>query len=352
MKTQISVAGNLLLAGEYLVLDEGGPGLALALEPRITLEARPAAEWSVEARMGPQRQLWTPGQAGLPLADAIFGMAAEYLAAAGLAFPPPAKILIDTSAFFYQDGRKAGYGSSAAAAVALSLYLLRSARQVQAGQWAASATAVTEGSALDTAAAATEITAPVASARLPAELAVALHGHRRMQGGRGSGYDIFTSYYGGFGLFTGGAEPVWQKLTAQLLPDLFLYQGPAPVSSAAAVAAFMAERNGPRQPQLDACLQSSRKAVLDYAAGRSTLAECLYSARSAGLQLGDLIAVSARMSPDFDQPELFSKALGAGNELGCLVSVRNGPPRLSVPAGLDLLPVRLSGPPVLTGALA
>ncbi|MBU0935754.1 MAG: hypothetical protein KKI09_03220 [Spirochaetes bacterium] len=345
MKTQISVAGNLLLAGEYLVLEEGGPGLALALEPRITLEAQAAAEWSLEARMGPQRQLWTPGERGLPLADAIFDTAAEYLAAAGRSFPHPAKIIIDTSPFFDQDGRKSGYGSSAAAAVALSLYLLRSARPNQSGEEAvavapaAAASAVTEGSASTS-----------LSAAMPAELAVALHGHRRMQGGRGSGYDIFTSYYGGFGLFSGGVEPAWQKLAAQQLPDLFLYQGLSPVSSAAAVAAFTAARYGSEQSLVEACLQSSRAAVLDYACGRSALAECLYAARAAGLKLGRLIAVDARMSPDFDQPELFSKALGAGNELGCLVSVRGDRPWEAALAGMNLLPVRLSGPPLCTGA--
>jgi mevalonate kinase len=49
-----SVPANLLLLGEYAVLEEGGLGLAVAVDPRVRISAapgRPGAGMEVAARM-------------------------------------------------------------------------------------------------------------------------------------------------------------------------------------------------------------------------------------------------------------------------------------------------------------
>ena len=294
---RLSVAGNLLLAGEYLVLEEGGPGLALAVEPRLLASAHPAERWQVTAIMGGQRIVWQPpvlagaaapgaNAAALPLVDAIFAVARDYLAARSLAWPAPLAIELDSGAFFDAAGRKAGYGSSAAGAVALAMLLCR-----QAGL----STADGAGPAAES----------------PPDLLIALDG-------RGSGYDIFTSYHGGLGLFRGGRRPTWQALPDLRLPPARLYAGARAVASGGAVASFEAARR--QQPDaVSACLDQARRLVLAMAAGRLGLWTGLRQARQLGLELGDLIGVPARLWPDFDQPTRYAKALGAGNELGLLL---------------------------------
>ena len=47
---RLTVPGNLLLAGEYAVLEEGGLGAALAVEPRLTVTVFPAERWEIVGR--------------------------------------------------------------------------------------------------------------------------------------------------------------------------------------------------------------------------------------------------------------------------------------------------------------
>lgn len=309
----VSVPGNLLLAGEYLVLEEGGPGVALALEPRVHAHAEPAARWSVEAVMGPGplgrhkrgdsrvgeglsgRQRWAPGHGGeLPLVEAVFQAASALWREAD---PParPQAITLDSSAFFDAAGRKAGFGSSAASAVALALILGKAAGL--------------EGRSLGSFA-----------------LKAALRGHRVAQGGRGSGYDVYASAHGGIGLFSGGAEPGWQALTSLSLPPALLFAGPAPVSSASAVGMYNEWRAGSSAGQGSAreLLERSRSSVLALAHARGTgeTFRALAEARLAGLALGDAIGVPAFIAAPpglaraAGREPLLVKASGAGNELG------------------------------------
>jgi phosphomevalonate kinase len=124
----VSVPGNLLVAGEYLVLEEGGPGVALALEPRAYAQCgspRPHGTsrppWVRPCKREQSAPRWAPGHGQeLPLAEAVFQAAAALWRQEGIEARPQA-IVLDSSAFFGPDGRKAGFGSSAASAVALAL---------------------------------------------------------------------------------------------------------------------------------------------------------------------------------------------------------------------------------------
>lgn len=296
---RLSVAGNLLIAGEYLVLREGGLGLACAVEPRVEASAVPAESWSVGATLGGETRRWSPppsdgalgpasaeaAAASLPVAAAVFAQA-ERLWREGGFVPRPWHIELDSSDFFGPGGRKAGYGSSAASAVALALILGRAAG-LDGGELEAFA------------------------------LEAALLGHRGAQGGRGSGYDVYASAHGGVGLFIGGARPAWRPLPALRLPPAFLFPGPGPVSSSDAVSRYGAwlERGG---EGAQAVLRSGDEALtaLAGAEGPREFAGRLLVARDLGAALGAAIGVPAELAPPPGLEAAIVKASGAGDELG------------------------------------
>jgi phosphomevalonate kinase len=207
----------------------------------------------------------------------------------------PQAIVLDSSAFFGPDGRKAGFGSSAASAVAFALVLGKAA--------------ALEGGSLQAFA-----------------LKAALRGHRAAQGGRGSGYDVYASAHGGMGLFTGGDEPAWQALPALALPPALLFAGPAPVSSASAVGLYKEWRSGPASGPYgpEAPLERSRRSVLALAGARGPgeVLGALAEARLAGLAIGEALGVPAKLEAPpglaraSGREPLLVKASGAGNELG------------------------------------
>ncbi len=296
---RLSVAGNLLIAGEYLVLREGGLGLACAVEPRVRASAGPADSWSVGATMGGEERSWSPPPyaeadapaidatrlPSLPVAAAVFAQAERLWREGGLE-TRPLRIELDSSAFFGPDGRKAGYGSSAASAVALALILGRAA-------------------GLDS------------DALKAFALEAALLGHRGAQGGRGSGYDVYASAHGGLGLFVGGAHPSWRPLPDLKLPPAFLFPGPAPVASADAVSRFHAwlERGG---EGAQAALRRGGEAVaaLAGAEGLKEFARRLRETRELGCTLGAAVGVPAELATPPGLETAIVKASGAGDELG------------------------------------
>ncbi len=286
---QASAPANLLLLGEYAVLEEGGLGLAVAAEPRVKarVERQPAeARLTVFARMDDELR-WSPGsRPGDP-------RAALLEAAVSVCFPAGAAagtIEVDSSDFFFAGGRKGGYGSSAAAAVALCWALLT----------------LTEGS----------------PARPAAVLEAALAAHRRAQGGRGSGYDVLASFHGGVGLFTGGRRPSWRPLRLPWLEPLYLFHGAHSLSTPVAIDRYFDwRRREPRQAQR--FLEESNRQVEHFAraASRREALICLRRCRELGLRLGEAIGVPAELAPPGASlrngvSAEDCKALGAGNELG------------------------------------
>ena len=304
---RLSVPGNLLLAGEYLVLDEGGQGLAVAVEPRITASASisQGACWSVKAIMGASSILWRSDEEDrLPLARFVMRACTEALATRGRFMPTPMSIEIDSSAFFAPGGRKTGFGSSAAAAVALALLVGRAAGLKD-----------------------NELTDFSAEA--------ALAGHRESQGGRGSGYDIYTSLYGGCGIFTGGEKPSWSALKALPITQAVLVPGPAAVLSSEAVSAYrhwLASQANPEPSGSNASpndkasdiLQAMKAGVTALVAASSSGDPVAFrlavdQAGTAGRRLGEAIGFSAFITAPPGLAAVTVKALGAGNELGLLV---------------------------------
>jgi phosphomevalonate kinase len=209
----------------------------------------------------------------------------------------------------YLGGRKGGFGSSAAVAVALTWVLL--------GQ---------------------------ASGRPDTKVAaeVALGAHRRAQGGQGSGYDVFASSFGGVGLFIGGERPSWEPLRLDWLAPLFLGRGPRSVSTPQAIERYRRWRE--RSPgEAAGFLRDSNRCALGFArsGSRSEAASWLACSRELGLSLGERIGVDASLPwPNPSAPgEL--KALGAGNELGLYFP---DPAPGSAQPGLSILVPAAEGP--------
>jgi phosphomevalonate kinase len=281
---RLSVPGNLLLLGEYAVLEKGGLGLAVAVERRLIVEAGPAPALTVTGSWSGGADLsWSAADpAASPLITEAVSACEAYLASIGRALPV-ARVRVDSSSF-YVEGRKSGFGSSAAVAVGLVWTLL-----------------ALSGDGPDP--------------RAVSE--TALRAHRRAQGGRGSGYDVLASSYGGVGLFTGGERPAWEPLRLSWLAPLFLYRGPRSVSTPRAIDRYRQWRD--RYPrEADAFLRESNRHVLAFARSRSRAEAASWLARSRelGMQLGERIGVDASLAAPEALPPGELKALGAGNELG------------------------------------
>ncbi len=307
---RLSVPGNALLLGEYAVLEEGGLGAAVAVERRVMLDASPSNggfdDLSVEGTWPGGSFRWTPSSPGSSaLVSAVVAEVRKERGDEGV--PRSLRIRIDSSALFARNGRKAGFGSSAAVCVALVAALLSAER------------------------------ADESIARL------ALSAHRNAQAGRGSGYDVYASFHGGKGLFRGGVLPTWEQREASWETGIFLFPGPGPVSTREAISRYMQWKAENPTDARD-FLQRSNAAVMAFlsAASPEEASLAMRAGRDLGVELGEAIGVSARIpAPPGLDPDL-CKSLGAGNELGAYFCFPDaaGP---SPGPGLDRLVVSRKG---------
>ena len=201
--------------------------------------------------------------------------------------PPKLQVTIDTTTLF--DGeRKLGLGSSAAAAVLLTGVLL--------GQNGADA-APGIGTAL---------------------FSAALEIHRKLQGGRGSGYDVAASLFGGVLRFSGGEKPEVERVSIPWLPSFYLVPGEAAVHTGGAVEAYRRWKSA-RPEAAGEFLSHSNALVsrfLDSSCRREG-ADALREAKSAGEKLGRSIGVDTGFRPPVGCSEegAVVKPVGAGGEL-------------------------------------
>ena len=281
---RLSVAGNLLLLGEYAVLEEGGLGLAAAVERRVVLTVRPAPALEVTGSWPGGSMHWTAEDTDASaLVTAVTGTldAAGVFGDRGL---PRVHIDIDSSAFFGRSGRKTGLGSSAAVAAGLTAVLLAEAGRKDTGA---------------------------------AEAVLALRGHRAAQGGRGSGYDVLCSWHGGTGIFRGGETPSWEARSLAAGLRLCLFPGPAAVQTTGAVLRYAAWKKGNRFAARDFMEESNKRVLAFLDAGSSAETAARWSAcRELGIQLGEAIGVPAAITPPAGIDPALCKSIGAGNELG------------------------------------
>lgn len=282
----LSAPGNVLLLGEYAVTEEGGLGVALGAGPRAEGRATPGENLTITARMGTDTIEWP--REPLPLAEA----AGVVLSRRGIEAPASA-IEIDTGSFYRRE-RKLGFGSSAAATVLLTALLLGSG---------------------------------VPKERL---FAVALEMHRELQGGRGSGYDVAASLFGGTIRFEGGVVPRVERVELPWLPRLYVIPGPEAVRSGSAVGAYNRWK-GERPAEAIRFLDESNELVRRFLRARSwgEAAPVVRAATLLGERVGKEIGVDSTFRPASGsleehlgdkRGEAVVKSVGAGAEMGVLFS--------------------------------
>lgn len=269
----LSAPGNLLLAGEYAVLEEGGLGLCLAPNVRASLWIESAKSWEAEFRYEAQRVVYR-GQGTLPpLLQAVQAVLGPL---------PMAQLVLDTTAFS-PGGRKTGLGSSAAAALLLTAgfyYLLHHYQP-----------------------------------SLEDVSLLAVDAHRRFQGGRGSGYDVLCSAWGGVTLFRGGLRPMSRPLEMGWLNGVALFYGAATVSTRAAVGSYQDLRQN-HPDRIREYLKRNNELItqaIEAEGSEAALAQLRQLAELAR-ELGRELGRSAEL-PDELKGVSFAKALGAGDEL-------------------------------------
>ncbi len=300
---ECSAPGSVLLLGEYAVLWPGGLGVAAAVEPRVRVRVRAARALRIEGTDGIDRFAWPSraGGSGAPggLLEAVVGACARALGRA----PDPALVTVDSGALT-GGGRKLGLGSSAAVAVAVTHALLGG---------------------------------PCGAASLDTVFLAALRAHRAAQGGRGSGYDVAASTYGGAGLFHGGGEPRFERGPGAPAPpaELFMILGDRPLATAPAVARYLEwARARPAE-----CARHRRlsDAIVRRAMRTGRWAEAFRAGRRATRWLGEAIGVPVEPADLRDRLEQAAaaghagKPAGAGGELAVCVPV-TGVPVTGVPA--------------------
>ena len=261
---KITVPGNLLLFGEYAITYPGGLGIAVATDAKVVVESSPADQLSISGTFGNKTYRWTEGS---PFPSPLV----EYIVKTLNVFPSR-HIHIDSSAFYYPDGRKKGYGSSAAVTIGLACALLEPADK-------------------------------------EALLAQSLKLHRGFQGGKGSGYDIYASCNGGAGLFKGGEVPTWEPLQPGLFQTLHLLRGEHPCDTRQALQHLQQfEKQKPND--FTDFLNRSNAMVND-------LSHSLESFQKS-IELNHWI--NARLPQELPWREETIKPLGAGGEIGATLS--------------------------------
>ena len=151
----------------------------------------------------------------------------------------------------------------------------------------------------------------------------ALAAHRSAQGGRGSGYDVAASVWGGVVRFSGGHLPAVGRHRPAVLPALCLVAGTRPLATPGAVARYEDWRR--REPELAGDFRRRSRDVVEQFAAATAGAECCAAIRIGG----ELIRwLGVRIGVAVEPPGLHArlerlraggwaaKPVGAGGELG------------------------------------
>lgn len=298
-----SAPGNLLVAGEYLVTEEGGKGICLAGGGRATMQEDSSDITELNSIHSGSFQVWKPDN---PVKESLCYFVWEEAEKFNWIQGRKKRITVDTSSLYGPLGQKLGLGSSAVAALLFSRALSESAD----------------------------------NSRI---IDIAALAHRKWQGGCGSGYDIFTSANGGAGCFTGGQLPSWESLNWPSL-QYWLLKGSISISSVRALRRYEAWKKNLDKHWLDiplladyhkCLLETIRILILkDDAARAVEFLEKLHELAVFSSRLGSTInqksmplmpvGFSKGKKPWHRQGVAAAKSLGAGNEIVLLAGLKDG----------------------------
>lgn len=297
---RLVVPANLLLVGEYAITERGGTGIAIAIEPVVSLIVDPEQPFSITGRFAVDTEVrFTTEDLGrdglIPRAATCFVSRArlDTNALSG-------SLLIDSREFSDSSGAKIGLGSSAAVTVALCIGI-----------------AVAAGADDDEA--------------VGLAAAHAVEAHRAAQGGRGSGYDVLASLHGGVGRVIGGDTPAWETITLSWLGAIGIRRSRNSVATSGAIDRYRSWRK--REPLLHRRFLERSNAAVERVASATLPADAMAAIESAakiGVDLGDRIGVPAGVPAetgcDAEGPWR-CKSLGAGDELAGVISPVEALPR-------------------------
>ncbi len=293
----VTVPGNLLVTGEYAVTEEGGIGMACAIAPRVVAWVEDAPDLRVEGRIRKTVLEWRETGGSLAGGSRSGGSRSGGSRSGGLLehIVPflldqqhsrrTGHVIVDSSAFFGPDGRKLGFGSSAAVTVALASLL-------------------------------------GADPQTPDEeiLHPAVAAHRHAQGGRGSGYDVAASLFGGAGLFIGGKHPSWEPRDGWWMGHASLVLNERHTDTVDAVRRHAAWRDS--FPGTWQHLHADSEAATRRLAGAETWRDvkaAIVHARHVGREIGAAVGVPACIDTAFEdhipKGDTVCKSVGAGSEL-------------------------------------
>lgn len=301
----VSAPANILLLGEYAVLEEGGLGVTMAVERRVHAVLSQAEALRIEGSWGLGHTSW-PTDGGSSLLGAVVAAAAAHLDCGTDSLAAlPLRIDIDSSAFYDSSGAKLGLGSSAAVAATLGFAL---------------AVAVDAGADLLQPLRPT-VDGPTRHLLLERSFQIALAAHRSFQGGAGSGYDVAASVYGGIGRFEGGEHPHMRQVACSWLPTALLFEGANPVGTPAAVARYASWKRADPIAARE-FLRRSNECIEGFLGAEDWSGAKIWfrAARELGLSLGKEIDVPAEVVPPQPFQDSAAKAVGAGDELGIILA--------------------------------
>lgn len=291
----LTVPANLLLMGEYAVLEPGGLGIICAVDIKAGISITPSLKFCIKGYTGGDEIYWDmSGRHRNILFSSIINSIKTYFNKVDLKYElPHICITVDTRNFFSPRGRKRGFGSSAAVAAGITYALLTLKDKTI----------------------------------LPHDIfTCAVSAHRAAQGGKGSGYDIAASLFGGISLFTGGGTPLCRPCKIDWIPDIYLFNGPEKVKTVSAVNSYMKwKQDNPEKAGY--FLTESNRIITEFEKARDwEKGEIIFKQYSRlSVWLGKEINVPAEITDSFlpgivRENSLIYKALGAGNELGAFFS--------------------------------
>ncbi|AWG43038.1 phosphomevalonate kinase [Candidatus Borreliella tachyglossi] len=277
-----SVPGNLLLMGEYSILEEDGLGISVAIKERAYFTFKQGYTWRFFSKKT-KIDKFTLIEDHDDFVFRIFRYLKNKYFANLEDFP--CDVYVDTSNFFSNSGVKKGFGSSAVVAVGVvcGIFLI------------------------------SNHTTYVAKDKI---FIYCLEAYRYAQGGMGSGYDITTSIFGGVIQFRGGDLPTYKLLEAVDFSDFYLMQGSVSVKTTSSIVKYK-EHRASLISFIEDINSSMRDVILSASNSSVYFLSSLREAKRVGLEIGKRIGISADLPLNLSYLEsecALIKALGAGNE--------------------------------------
>ncbi|MCG8336874.1 MAG: hypothetical protein MJE63_20400 [Proteobacteria bacterium] len=306
----LKVPGNILLLGEYAILEEGGLGIAMAVDRNIAFHVEESDSFKIIRDHGNRQTHWKPEE---PDSDtflkAIYETIIETLSDDGLVQRiQKCKITIDSSSHHSPTGKKYGFGSSAVIASGLTKLVFKLAEMQKDKAF---------------------------------HFNLALQCHRRAQGNHGSGYDVAASVNGGIGLFHGGENPTWEPIRLPWLPRGYLIPGPESVSTVSAVKKYhQFKAANKRETERFYAFSNSSIEHFMKADNWETAAEILGSYQLESVQFQKKLGIDASTNAISNKlpgnKRNIVKSLGAGNELFSVWGIAAADLKSTIPIHLSL----------------